>query len=229
MVSGDKFNGSNAFINLYPVFLSGSIAGLIQFELELHQKSIEVVRAFTRASRVLDILSVVLPAWTLILDNPHFRVLRIYTGHNYEHDGVLLGLGIISNIHAKTPLLSKVYDTPLLKFYGRISFGVYLLHQPCMALTTAIWRIPEKLIASLEEHDNKNIVLDFAIILVLLTTLMAYVSAKFYEEPMNRLIKRIDMNRIIRISGIALSGAATALWIKDKETELPLKMHHEEV
>jgi peptidoglycan/LPS O-acetylase OafA/YrhL len=138
MVSGDKYNGSNAYINLYPVFLGGSLVGLLQFELERHQESLKEIRGIIRLTRILDILSIVLPALTLIFDNPHFHLLRSYTGHNFEHDGVLLGLGILSNIHAKTPLLSKIYDTGLLRFFGRISFGIYLLHQPGMALVRDI-------------------------------------------------------------------------------------------
>jgi peptidoglycan/LPS O-acetylase OafA/YrhL len=58
---------------------------------------------------------------------------------------MLIGLLVYELVHARTPFLNKVFSIGLLRYFGKISFSLYIIHWPLYQFThPALFRMYEK-------------------------------------------------------------------------------------
>lgn len=95
----------------------------------------------------------------------------------YTTFGMIFGLLVYETVTRETPLLNRVLDTALLRFFGRISYGLYIFHWPVYLLTRSYCT------PALEQELGKNAgQIAISIAATLLAILISWSSRRYFEK-----------------------------------------------
>jgi peptidoglycan/LPS O-acetylase OafA/YrhL len=207
----------------YVVFLGGSLAGLIQFEIEEMHRDSTMYQTLQKlkTTRIMDAIPIILFPLVISNNSPHLKPLMNLLGisFKYEKDGVIWGLIILCSIHAERPFLANIFNSDILRFYGRNSFAIYLLHAPLIRLVLE-WDLNTKIRNLLMDADAFDAEIDCVIVTIVLVNIASYISTRCYEEPLNKLLKRIDLTIIIRSAiKFGIWTINLGLWVLTKFNE----------
>lgn len=105
----------------------------------------------------------------------------------YSTVAMLFGLLVYDIIHERTKLLIRIFSNRILKFFGRVSYGCYIIHWPLYLLLSPYLL---KWITPYVSGDPKHFITSF--IATALSYLLGYLSYRYFESYFLRLKKRFE-------------------------------------
>ena len=133
----------------------------------------------------------------VLLSLAHTRTL----GHGFHLQGLLLGLGytllalssacLIAWSLRPAPLPRRIFETPFLRFFGKYSYGIYVLHALALPYLVATFRgwfyliSPSKLLS----------IGGASVLTILVSVAAAWLSYNLYEKQFLRLKRFFDYDR----------------------------------
>jgi peptidoglycan/LPS O-acetylase OafA/YrhL len=106
----------------------------------------------------------------------------------YSQSAVVLGASLLVLALTSTSALSKFLSLPFFRFFGRISFSLYLVHVPL--LLAAVHLVPD--------HPLRALLLACPVVL-----LVAWLFCRYVEEPSARLARRVGMRASVSVQQLA--------------------------
>ena len=106
----------------------------------------------------------------------------------YTTFAVLFGLLVNEGVEGKNKVINFIFDNSIFKFFGRISYGLYVFHWPLhlLALPYLIkW-------LSIYLHDEKFILIASACLTTLAGIIVSAISYRYFESFFLRLKKRVS-------------------------------------
>jgi len=105
----------------------------------------------------------------------------------YSTVAMLFGLLVYDIIHERTKLLIRIFSNRILKFFGRVSYGCYIIHWPLYLLLSPYllkWITPY-----ISGHPKEFMV---SFIATALSYLLGYLSYRYFESYFLKLKKRFE-------------------------------------
>ena len=95
----------------------------------------------------------------------------------YTTFAMIFGLLVNDAVHGDTPVIGKIFSFPLLRFFGKISYGFYMFHWPIYLLLTP-W-----LYAQLSGHlTGHSLGIAVSVITTGAAILLSWLSFRYYES-----------------------------------------------
>jgi peptidoglycan/LPS O-acetylase OafA/YrhL len=103
----------------------------------------------------------------------------------YSTFGMMFGLLVNEAVSGETKLINKLFNIPLLKFFGRISYGFYIFHWPVYLLMKP-WL--GRQFSGIANAAAREFII--AVIATLVAIMVSWISFRYYESYFLKLKKR---------------------------------------
>lgn len=175
---GDGLLAENSYFGGFGLIASGVLAGLVTHHLSTRRKALStgLLVGLQIGGAALIMLFAIYPRWAWIKPFLHF------TGRSGTDDMLLaLGVCLVMVGSVLRNRAGRVWLTPV-RWLGRHSYELYLTHEFVVVSVVNHY-------LKLQVTRNPGPLLAYTVAIVLLTVPIAWTLARFFSEPLNRLLR----------------------------------------
>ncbi len=200
----DEHYKEKTMLGHFQIFFLGSVSGLLQFELE-QQGWKPALHPTDRLKSIYAYTSTILFVFWSFISNQHYqtlfgRVLPFLKWYNSLcHDGLWISIMLLLTYWAKdSSTFSNVMSHPIPRFFGKISFSMYILHPIVLHWAFKKWQLHVILGGIAGDKDLYQSSLDCLLVSMVLVALLSYVTFTLIEEPCMKLCKWFTSSSIAK-------------------------------